>query len=85
MTLFRNLKIKNILIFHLKSYLRIKILSDICNELDCTLTNIPGLKATTQEEKDNVKKLYQCVFDAQKALDMVLKDPNTNVVDVTSE
>lgn len=64
---------------------KINYLSDICNELDCTLTNIPGLKATTQEEKDNVKKLYQCVFDAQKALDMVLKDPNTNVVDVTSE
>lgn len=64
---------------------KINYLSDICNELDCTLTNIPGLKATTQEEKDNVKKLYQCVFDAQKALDMVLKDPNTNVVDVTRE
>lgn len=64
---------------------KINYLSDICNELDCTLTNIPGLKATTQEEKDNVKKLYQCVFDAQKALDMVLKDPNTNIVDVTRE
>ena len=64
---------------------KINYLSDICNELDCTLTNIPGLKATTQEEKDNVKKMYQCIFDAQKALDMVLKDPNTNVVDVTRE
>lgn len=60
-------------------------LSFVCNELDQVLDYIPGIKATTKEEKDNVKKLYQCIFDAQIALDQVLRDPEASKTDVSQE
>lgn len=64
---------------------RINALSNACSELDLMLDYIPDTKATTQIEKENVKKLYQVIFDAQKALDDLLQDPDASQIDVTKE
>jgi hypothetical protein len=60
-------------------------LNDACNELDIVLQYIPQVKATTPVEKENVKKLYQVIFDAQRALDDLLQDPNASTIDVRAE
>lgn len=60
-------------------------LAEACNELDIVLQYIPELKATTQVEKENIKKLYQVIFDAQKALDDLLQDPDASMFDVRAE
>jgi len=60
-------------------------LNDACNELDIVLQYIPQVKATTPAEKENVKKLYQVIFDAQRALDDLLQDPNASTIDVRAE
>ncbi len=60
-------------------------LAEVCNELDIVLQYVPNLKATTKAEKENVNKLYQVIFDAQKALDDLLQDPNASNFDVRAE
>lgn len=60
-------------------------LSFMCQELDQMLDIVSGLTPTTEVEHENVIKLYQTVFDAQTALDAVLKDPEARQVDVTKE
>lgn len=60
-------------------------LAEACNELDIVLQYIPELKATTKAEKENVQKLYQVIFDAQKALDDLLQDPNASMFNVQAE
>lgn len=60
-------------------------LSIACKELDAVLSKIPPLKPTAHIEKENVKKLYQVIFDAQKALDELLQDPNASMIDVRAE
>jgi len=47
-------------------------LHEICQELDSQLNIIPGLKVTTQEERDNIQRLIDIVFEAQRCLDDVL-------------
>ena len=60
-------------------------LSFMCQELDQMLDIVSGLTPTTEVEHENVIKLYQTIFDAQTALDAVLKDPEARQVDVTKE
>lgn len=60
-------------------------LSFMCQELDQMLDIVSGLTPTTEVEHENVIKLYQTIFDAQTALDDVLKDPEARQVDVTKE
>lgn len=60
-------------------------LAEACNELDIVLQYIPEVKATTTAEKENIKKLYQVIFDAQKALDDLLQDQNASAFDVRAE
>lgn len=60
-------------------------LSFMCQELDQMLDIVSGLTPTTEVEHENVIKLYQTIFDAQTALDAVLKDPEAKQVDVTKE
>ena len=60
-------------------------LTDACDQLDLMLEHVPDTKATTKIEKENVKKLYQVIFDAQRALDDLLQDENASQIDVTDK
>jgi hypothetical protein len=60
-------------------------LEECCRDLDTVLQYIPQVKATTQRERENIKVLYQSIFDAQKALDDVLQHPMGSLVNVQDE
>lgn len=63
----------------------VNLLSEACRELDTALSNAPDIKATTREEKEAVNKLYQCIFDAQQALNDVLLNEESNQINVQAE
>lgn len=64
---------------------QVSVLVDACRELDVALSETPEIKATTKEEKDAVNNLYKCIFEAQQALNDVLLNEDTSIVDVSSE
>jgi hypothetical protein len=47
-------------------------LHNVCQELDSQLDIIPDLKVTTQEERNNIQRLIDLIFEAQRCLDDVL-------------
>ncbi len=63
----------------------VDLLSEACRELDTALSNAPDVKVTTKEEKEAVNKLYQCIFDAQRALNDVLLNEESNKINVQAE
>ena len=60
-------------------------LTDACTELDNMLDLVPVKRVTTQTDKENVKKLYQAIFDAQVALNDYIEYDPSNTIDVTRE
>ena len=60
-------------------------LSEACEELDSLISLVPNKKASTQKDRDNVKRLYQAIFDAQVALNDYLELDKENTIDVTRE
>jgi hypothetical protein len=60
-------------------------LRDICADLDLVLDEIPSLKITTQAERNNVNKLVETIFDAQFALDELLRNPEAAQIDLRKE
>ena len=60
-------------------------LHNVCQELDAHLNQIPGLKITTQEERDEIDRLVELVFEAQRCLDDVLQNADISTLDVSAE
>ena len=60
-------------------------LESACNDLDIAVQYMPKVKATTQDEKAAVKRVYNTLFEAQKALDDFLQLPEASITDVTNE
>ena len=60
-------------------------LHNVCQELDSQLDIIPDLKVTTQEERNNIQRLIDLIFEAQRCLDDVLQNEETNKLDVSAE
>lgn len=60
-------------------------LTDACTELDNMLDLVPVKRVTTQTDKENVKKLYQAIFDAQVALNDYIEHDPSNTIDITRE
>lgn len=56
---------------------------EACRELDMAANQVSNLKATTQQDKINLDKLYQCLIDAQLALDLAIQ--NETGVDFSNE
>lgn len=60
-------------------------LHTVCQELDSMIDQIPDLKVTTQEEKNNIEQLIDLIFEAQRCLDDVLQNTDIQNIDVYPE
>lgn len=60
-------------------------LDNVCKELDVLIGKMPDLKIQTQVEKDVANQLYRCIFQAQRALEKVLRNDEQQQIDVTKE